>query len=124
GGRPGGELVGRGAGGVDRRDLRRLTYQILSRSAGQQAADRYLVWRRYQEPDKPVLILLGGTSGVGKTSLAVEVAHRLGIARVLSTDSIRQIMRIMLSPELVPALHASSYDAYKRLPPGPGRFHP
>jgi 2-phosphoglycerate kinase len=53
---------------------------------------------------------------VGKTSLALEVAHRLGIGRVLSTDAIRQIMRIMLSPELVPALHASSYDAYRALP--------
>jgi 2-phosphoglycerate kinase len=118
------ELVARGIREVDRRDLRRLTYEILARQAGQQAADRYLVWRRYQEPDKPVVILLGGTSGVGKTSLAVEVAHRLGIARVLSTDAIRQIMRITLSPELVPALHASSYDAYKRLPRGSGPLDP
>jgi 2-phosphoglycerate kinase len=109
-------LVARGIREIERRELRRLTYEILARQAGQQAAERYLVWRRYQEPDRPVVILLGGTSGVGKTSLAVEVAHRLGIARVLSTDSIRQIMRITLSPELVPALHASSYDAYKRLP--------
>jgi 2-phosphoglycerate kinase len=117
-------LVARGIHEIDRRDLRRLTYEILARQAGEQAAQRYLVWRRYQEPDKPVVILLGGTSGVGKTSLAVEVAHRLGIARVLSTDSIRQIMRITLSPELVPALHASSYDAYKCLPPGNLRQDP
>ena len=118
------ELVALGIREVDRRDLRRLTYQILSRAAGQQAAERYLVWRRYQEPDKPVVILLGGTSGVGKTSLAVEVAHRLGIARVLSTDAIRQVMRITLSPELVPALHASSYDAYRVLAPGPSQQDP
>jgi len=118
------ELVALGVREVDRRDLRRLTFQILSRSAGQQAAERYLVWRRYQEPDKPVVILLGGTSGVGKTSLAVEVAHRLGIARVLSTDAIRQVMRITLSPELVPALHASSYDAYRVLPQGASHEDP
>jgi 2-phosphoglycerate kinase len=118
------ELVARGIREIDRRDLRRLTYEILGRKSGEQAALRYLVWRRYQEPDKPVAILLGGTSGVGKTSLAVEVAHRLGIARVLSTDSIRQIMRITLSPELVPALHCSSYDAYKRLPARSGGLDP
>ncbi len=119
------ELVARGIHEkIDRRELRRLSYEILARRAGEQAAERYLVWRRYQEPDKPVVILLGGTSGVGKTSLAVEVAHRLGIARVLSTDSIRQIMRITLSPELVPALHASSYDAHKCLPPAPGPLDP
>jgi len=35
---------------------------------------------------------------------------------VLSTDSVRQIMRIMLSPDLAPAIHGSSYDAHKLLP--------
>ena len=53
----------------------------------------------------------------GKTSLGLEVAHRLGIGRVLSTDAIRQIMRIMLSQDLVPALHASSFNAHRTLPP-------
>ena len=62
-------------------------------------------------------MLLGGAAGVGKTSLALEVAHRLGIGRVCSTDSVRQIMRIMLSRELVPAIHGSSYDAWRLLPP-------
>jgi 2-phosphoglycerate kinase len=64
-----------------------------------------------------VILLLGGAAGVGKTSIALEVAHRLGIGRVLSTDSIRQIMRLTLSPEIAPALHGSSYDAYKLVPP-------
>jgi 2-phosphoglycerate kinase len=111
------ELLGRGLREIDRRELRRLTYHTLSRRFGKQTAERYLVWRKYQDPDRPVIVLLGGATGVGKTSLALEVAHRLGIGRVLSTDSIRQIMRIMLSHDLVPALHASSYDAHRVLPP-------
>jgi 2-phosphoglycerate kinase len=111
------ELVASGTHEVDRRDLRRMTFDVLTREASPRAAERYLVWRKYQEPERPVIILLGGATGVGKTSLALEVAHRLGIGRVLSTDSIRQIMRIMLSQDLVPALHASSYDAHKLLPP-------
>jgi 2-phosphoglycerate kinase len=111
------ELVARGVTEVARRDLRRMTFDVLTREVSARAAERYLVWRKYQEPERPVIILLGGAAGVGKTSLALEVAHRLGIGRVLSTDSIRQIMRIMLSQDLVPALHASSYDAYKLLPP-------
>jgi 2-phosphoglycerate kinase len=110
------DLVGRRTREIDRRELRGLAYDALTRRMGAQTAERYLVWRKYQDPERPVIILLGGAAGVGKTSLALEVAHRLGIGRMLSTDSIRQIMRLMLSPELAPAIHGSSYDAHKLMP--------
>jgi 2-phosphoglycerate kinase len=110
------ELLGRGVREIDRHELRRLAYRAIHDRVGAQAAERYLVWRRYQDPDKPVILLLGGATGAGKTALAQEVAHRLGIAGLVSTDSIRQIMRIMLSRDLVPAIHASSYDAWRVLP--------
>ena len=110
------ELIRRRVREFHRADLRALAFETLSRTMGLQAAERYLVWRHYHEPDRPVLLLLGGAAGAGKTSLALEVAHRLGIRRVLSSDSVRQIMRIMLSPDLAPAIHGSSYDAYKLFP--------
>jgi 2-phosphoglycerate kinase len=110
------DLLQRGVREIDRHELRRLAYRAIHDRVGAQAAERYLVWRRYQHPDKPVILLLGGATGAGKTALAQEVAHRLGIAGVVSTDSIRQIMRIMLSRDLVPAIHASSYDAWRALP--------
>jgi 2-phosphoglycerate kinase len=110
------ELVRRGIREIDRTELRQLAYETLAHRIGPEAADRYLVWRRYQDPERPVILLLGGAAGVGKTSIALEVAHRLGIGRVLSTDSIRQIMRLTLSQEIAPALHGSSYDAYKLVP--------
>jgi len=110
------ELVECGTREVERHQLRLMAFEALSRRSSAQAAERYLVWLKYQEPERPVIILLGGAAGVGKTSLALEVAHRLGIGRMLSTDSIRQIMRIMLSQDLIPTIHASSYNAYKLLP--------
>ena len=110
-----GTLVLRGLKEIDRHALRRLAYQTLERRFGSRTAERYLVWRRFQEPDRPVILLLGGATGSGKTSLALEVSRRLGIHAVLSTDSIRQIMRLVLAPELVPAIHASSYDAHGAL---------
>lgn len=111
------ELNLRGTREIDRRELRRLAFHTLERRFGRRTAERYLVWRKYQEPDRPVILLLGGATGAGKTSLSLEVAHRLGIHRVMSTDAIRQIMRIMLSEEFVPAIHVSSYDAHEVLTP-------
>lgn len=104
-----------GTRAIDRHDLRALASRVLREEAGDEIAERYRLWRRHQEPERPVVVLLGGTSGVGKTAIALEVARRLGIGRVLSTDSIRQIMRALLSAEVSPALYGSSYDVYTRL---------
>ena len=67
----------------------------------------------FKSPDKPVIILFGGATGTGKSSVAGEVAHRLGIQKLLSTDTVRQMMRMMFSKDLLPAIHSSSYEAWK-----------
>jgi 2-phosphoglycerate kinase len=94
-------------------ELRELTVRTLRKKYGASYANRYLLWRHLRNPVKPLIILLGGTAGTGKSTLAVELAHRLGITRVISTDSIREVMRIMFSPELMPTIHQSSFDAWK-----------
>lgn len=110
------ELKARRQPQVGRDELRKLAYDVILARRGEAAARRYLLWRRHQAAERPVVLLLGGTSGVGKSSLALEVARRLGIGRAVSTDSIRQMMRLMISPELVPAIQGSSYDAWTWLP--------
>ena len=59
----------------------------------------------------PVVLLVGGATGTGKSTLATEVAHRLGITRVTSTDFIRQTMRAFFSREFMPSVHYSSFEA-------------
>jgi 2-phosphoglycerate kinase len=99
-------------GEIERSALRRLVAEILELRHGERVAERYSVWREVRESGKPLLLLLGGSTGVGKTSVAIEVARRLEIARVIGTDSIRQIMRLMFSPELMPEIYGSTFDAY------------
>ena len=72
---------------------------------------RYRRWHRANHLDRPLVLLLGGATGTGKSSLAAEVAYRLGISRVTSTDAVRQVMRAFFASELMPALHYSSFEA-------------
>ncbi|HUZ84636.1 MAG TPA: ATP cone domain-containing protein [Gaiellales bacterium] len=72
---------------------------------------RYRRWHRASHLDRPMVLLLGGATGTGKSSLASEVAYRLGVSRVTSTDAVRQVMRAFFAPELMPALHYSSFEA-------------
>ncbi len=59
---------------------------------------------------RPVILLIGGATGTGKSTVATDVAHRLGINRVTSTDIVRQTLRAVLAPEYMPSIHRSSFD--------------
>jgi 2-phosphoglycerate kinase len=61
--------------------------------------------------ERPLLVLVGGATGTGKSTVATEVAHRLGITRVTSTDVVRQTMRAFFSREFMPSIHFSSFEA-------------
>ena len=64
---------------------------------------------------KPYVILIGSASGIGKSTIASEIANRLHIKYLLETDFIREIVRGVIGPDYAPALHKSSYDAYTTL---------
>jgi 2-phosphoglycerate kinase len=59
---------------------------------------------------KPLILLIGGATGTGKSTVAAEVAHRLGITRVTSTDVVRQTLRAFFGPGDMPSIHRSSFD--------------
>lgn len=50
------------------------------------------------EQRRSVIVLICGTAGTGKSTLASLLGQRLGIATVLSTDSIRHMLRCAPSP--------------------------
>ncbi|WP_209625565.1 3H domain-containing protein [Methanobacterium petrolearium] len=64
---------------------------------------------------KPCVILIGSSSGIGKSTIASELAKELGIKHLIETDFIREIVRGIIGPDYAPALHKSSFDAYVTL---------
>jgi len=58
----------------------------------------------------PRLLILAGATGVGKSTVAREIAASSGFSRILSTDAIREIMRTCIDVDEDPALHRSSFS--------------
>jgi len=97
-------------------ELRELTYNCLDMHFGERAAERYRVWMQFNQSGRPLILLIGGSSGSGKSTVATALANRLGIVRTQSTDMLREVMRMMIPERLLPVLHRSSSDAWKALP--------
>jgi 2-phosphoglycerate kinase len=95
--------------------LHALAVSTLRANAGDMFADRYVLLAEVGRSDRPLIVLIGGTTGVGKSTIATEVAHRLGITRIVSTDSIRQVMRGIFSEDIMPAIYESSFNAWRCL---------
>lgn len=109
------ELKQQGATELSSEALRAMATRALEEIAGKKAAARYLELHDIDRLDMPLILLIGGTTGVGKSTLAVELAHRLGITRVSSTDSTREVMRGIFNADLMPTLYESAFDAWKGL---------
>jgi 2-phosphoglycerate kinase len=91
--------------------VRELAIEMLGEEEGGRAGRRLRQVRELQEIDEPVILLIGGSTGTGKSTVATEAAYRLGITRVASTDFIRQTMRAFFSHEFMPSIHYSSFEA-------------
>jgi len=65
---------------------------------------------------KQFTVLLGGTSGSGKSTSSSLLSNRLGIRSVVSTDTIRQVLRSVVSKEKSPILWSSTYNAFEVIP--------
>jgi 2-phosphoglycerate kinase len=104
-------LAERGDAEIDVAALHALAEEVLLEEEGRLAAERYRGWRRLDRLDRPVVVLLGGTTGVGKSTLATMLAARLGVNRVIATDVIRQVLRAFFTVEAMPTVHSSAFEA-------------
>lgn len=110
------QLLQSGVVSISTSELGYLTFLFLQQAVSKRAARRYLVWTEFQRSDRPLLLLICGTVGTGKSTIATEVAHLLEIVRIQSTDMLREVMRMMMPERLLPVLHTSSFNAWKMLP--------
>jgi 2-phosphoglycerate kinase len=94
-----------------------LTYRCLHQTPelGPAVAHRWMIWIDFLRSGRPLVLLIGGTSGCGKSTIATALANRLEIVRMQSTDMLREVMRTMISSRLLPILHTSSFSAWSVL---------
>jgi 2-phosphoglycerate kinase len=104
------DLAARGETSIDLDRLEELAFEVLGENEGAQALRRLRRHETLRELDVPIIVLIGGATGTGKSTVATEVAYRLGITRVSSTDFVRQTMRAFLSGRFMPSIHRSSFD--------------
>ncbi len=60
---------------------------------------------------KPRLLVITGSSGVGKSTLSARAAASLGFSKSASTDTIREALRTQFDTDELPALHRSSFES-------------
>jgi 2-phosphoglycerate kinase len=103
---------------VTSQHIAELTYHCLyqTQKLGPAVARRWLVWIDFLRSGRPLILLIGGTSGCGKSTVATALANQLDIVRMQSTDMLREVMRTMISERLLPTLHRSSFNAWRALP--------
>jgi 2-phosphoglycerate kinase len=114
-------LVEEGRTSITSEELRAVAVQVLEELAGDRYAKNFVRWQDVAALDVPLVVLMGGATGVGKSTIATQIAARLGIVRVVPTDAVREVMRAMFSRELMPTLYTSSFDADTALREPPAR---
>jgi 2-phosphoglycerate kinase len=112
----GDDLASRNSDVVELDRLQALAIERLGEVEGREALRQLRRYQELRELDLPIMILVGGATGTGKSTVATEIAYRLGITRVTSTDFIRQTMRAFFSHEFMPTIHYSSFEAGLAVP--------
>ena len=104
-------LEEQGRTSISQSELTDLALTVLRDEVGDRYSESFSKLQTVNRLDVPLVILLGGATGVGKSTIATMLASRLGITRVIPTDAIREVMRSLFTEDIFPTLHTSSFDA-------------
>jgi 2-phosphoglycerate kinase len=115
------DLLERGVTALTSQELHAVAVRVLEQEAGDRYARNFERWQEVATLDVPLVVLIGGATGVGKSTIATQIAARLGIVRVIASDAVREVMRGLFSRELMPTLYTSSFDADSALREPPTR---
>ena len=108
-------LLNEGRDKIGASELSNLAADVLTDWGGDELGAKFLRWRQVKASDHPIVVFIGGTTGVGKSTVATKIAARLGITRVIATDAVREVMRNIFTLSLLPSVHFSSFEAERAL---------
>lgn len=104
------ELRADGRTEIEADDLVERASVMLEERAGPVVASRWRAWRHAKRVQRPVVVAIAGAPGVGKSTVATRLAMRLEITRIVTTDTIREVLRTVIPDTVLPELHASSFQ--------------
>ena len=105
------DLFSTGSRAADPDRLNEVAAEVLGEAEGVRVVLHLRRLAALRTLDVPIVLLVGGATGTGKSTVATDSAHRLGITRVTSTDFIRQTIRAYFPSSKMPSVHVSSFEA-------------
>ncbi len=111
------ELIQRDEKIIEKRKLDEIVAEQMQQSYNKKMSEQYLKVENWRDSKTPLWILIAGAIGSGKSTLSRKLAGDLGIQHVIGTSVVRDVLRKILSAEVMPELHSSSYNAYQTLRP-------
>ena len=102
---------------ITKKQLDEIVSNLLNQNYTKRLAGQYKKIENWRDSEIPLWILISGAIGVGKSTISRQIAGDLGIQHVIGTDVVRNILQKVLSADIMPELHSSSYKAFQTLRP-------